>query len=493
MSLPETIERSRTSAARWFHVSDARGPEVASRVGIALGSAILICFVTGLLSHWIQHPPTWFWWPAHPVWLYRLTQGLHVISGVSAIPLLLVKLWAVYPKLFQRPVIGSPLRMLERGSIALLVGAIIFELSTGLLNIAQYYPWKFFFPTAHYAMAFVAIGALAVHLAVKLPIIRDALTRPLDSDRDDATATIDGNTTTDTTATTDAGTATTTVAATAATTRDCDETATATTNHDAVNTSAIAHTAAAGSMAAAAGDAGAPGDVGDADGTAAATDAAGARVALGAHRDVGNRADGAGRRQVSRRTVLTAAWVSAGVAGLAVAGQTVPFLRWAAVLAPRSGEGPQGVPVNRSAKAAGVVELARAADYRLTVAVGDRRRSFSRDELLAMPQVHARLPIACVEGWSASADWSGVRLRDLLAAVGSYPGGDVRFRSLETSGIYAGSVLPQRHVVDPDTLVALALNGETLDVDHGYPCRLIAPSRPGVLQTKWLSTIEARA
>lgn len=191
--------------------------------------------------------------------------------------------------------------------------------------------------------------------------------------------------------------------------------------------------------------------------------------------------------------MLTAAWVSAGVAGLAVAGQTVPFLRWAAVLAPRSGEGPQGLPINRSAKAAGVVELARAADYRLTVAVGDRRRGFSRDELLAMPQVHARLPIACVEGWSAAADWSGVRLRDLLAAVGSYRGGDVHFRSLETSGIYAGSVLPQRHVVDPDTLVALALNGETLDVDHGYPCRLIAPSRPGVLQTKWLSTIEARA
>ncbi|MFC9436068.1 molybdopterin-dependent oxidoreductase [Nocardia sp. NPDC057030] len=402
MSVPETIRRGRTFAARWFRVSDARGPEVASRVGIALGSAILICFVTGLLSHWIQHPPTWFWWPAHPVWLYRLTQGLHVISGVAAIPLLLVKLWAVYPKLFQRPVIGSPLRMLERGSIALLVGAIVFELSTGLLNIAQYYPWKFFFPAAHYAMAFVAIGALAVHLAVKLPIIRDALTRPLDSD----------------------------------------------------------------------GGAAVEGSAGDGAGPAG---------------------DVVGRRHVSRRTVLTAAWVSAGVAGLAVAGQTVPFLRWAAVLAPRSGEGPQGVPVNRSARAAGVVELARASDYRLTVVVGDRRHSFSRDELLAMPQVRARLPIACVEGWSAAADWSGVRLRDLLAAVGSYPGGDVHFRSLETSGIYAGSVLPQRHVEDSDTLVALALNGETLDVDHGYPCRLIAPSRPGVLQTKWLSTIEARA
>ncbi|MFI6168161.1 molybdopterin-dependent oxidoreductase [Nocardia sp. NPDC051052] len=394
MSVHETIERGRTFAARWLRGSDARGPEVASRVGIALGSAILICFVTGLLSHWIQHPPTWFWWPVHPVWLYRLTQGLHVISGVAAIPLLLVKLWAVYPKLFQRPVIGSPLRMLERGSIAVLVGAIFFELSTGLLNIAQFYPWKFFFPPVHYAVAFVAIGALAVHLAVKLPVIRDALSRPIDSE----TAGVDTE----------------------------------------------------------------------------------------------SSADAVARRHVSRRTVLTAAWVSAGAASLAVAGQTVPFLRWAAVLAPRSGEGPQGVPVNRSAQAAGVVELARASDYRLSVLVGDRQRSFSRDELLAMPQTHARLPIACVEGWSASADWTGVRLRDLLAAVGPYPGGDVRFRSLETSGIYANSVLPHRHAIDADTLVALSLNGAALDVDHGYPCRLIAPSRPGVLQTKWLSTIEAR-
>lgn len=142
--------------------------------------------------------------------------------------------------------------------------------------------------------------------------------------------------------------------------------------------------------------------------------------------------------------------------------------------------------------AAGVLERARAADYRLAVLVGDRRRDFSRDELLAMPQTNVRLPIACVEGWSASADWSGVRLRDLLAAVGDYRG-DVRFSSLETGGIYAESVLPQRHAVDADTLVALSLNGQPLHVDHGYPCRLIAPNRPGVRQTKWLSTIEVRA
>ena len=39
-------------------------------------------------------------------------------------------------------------------------------------------------------------------------------------------------------------------------------------------------------------------------------------------------------------------------------------------------------------------------------------------------------------------------------------------------------------------LLATHLNGERLDVDHGYPLRLIAPNRAGVLNTKWLARIE---
>ena len=39
-------------------------------------------------------------------------------------------------------------------------------------------------------------------------------------------------------------------------------------------------------------------------------------------------------------------------------------------------------------------------------------------------------------------------------------------------------------------LLATHLNDERLDLDHGYPLRLIAPNRAGVLNTKWLSRIE---
>jgi DMSO/TMAO reductase YedYZ molybdopterin-dependent catalytic subunit len=51
-------------------------------------------------------------------------------------------------------------------------------------------------------------------------------------------------------------------------------------------------------------------------------------------------------------------------------------------------------------------------------------------------------------------------------------------------------VLPPNFADDDRTLMALMLDGETLSMDHGYPVRLIAPDRPGVMQTKWVSRIE---
>src|SRR5262245_17607665 len=160
-------------------VTKLRDTTVTARVGLWLGVAIAVCFVTGMISHFIQHPQPWFFWPTRPVWLYRVTQGLHVISGIAAIPLIIVKLWSVWPQLFERPIIGGPVRQMERLSILVLVGSVLFQLSTGLLNIAQWYAFKFFFTTSHYAMAYVAAGAVLVHIGVKLPVIRRALGEPV--------------------------------------------------------------------------------------------------------------------------------------------------------------------------------------------------------------------------------------------------------------------------------------------------------------------------
>jgi DMSO/TMAO reductase YedYZ molybdopterin-dependent catalytic subunit len=118
-------------------------------------------------------------------------------------------------------------------------------------------------------------------------------------------------------------------------------------------------------------------------------------------------------------------------------------------------------------------------------------RSFSRAELESLPQTEVELPIACVEGWSQLALWRGVRLSELADLIGADTGASFRLISLEERGSFKKTEMGPEYVRDPLTLVALELNGETLDLQHGYPARMIAPGRPGVLQTKWLSRIEA--
>ncbi|MFD2466255.1 molybdopterin-dependent oxidoreductase [Amycolatopsis silviterrae] len=377
-----TEAQARVPKAEQFK-GGAHGERATAWVGSLLGLAFLICFVTGLLSHLIQHPPEWFFWPSRPVWLYRVTQGAHVLSGIAAIPLLLAKLWSVYPKLFERPLVRSVPHAVERLSILVLSGAAFFELSTGLLNVAQNYPWNFYFPQVHYAVAWVAIGSILVHVAVKLPVIRRALTRePAPVER--------------------------------------------------------------------------PGP------------------------------------GLSRRGFLTTTGIATGVAVLATAGATVPALRNVSGLSWRSGKGTQKLPVNRTAVAAQVTRAAQDPGWRLSVVTPAGTRQFTLAELRALPQTTVDLPIACVEGWSQMATWRGVSFPELLRAAGSSAGVDVRVSSLEKAGLYGVSVLPGEHTADPLTLLALELNGEVLNLDHGYPCRVIAPSRPGVLQTKWVAKLEVQ-
>ncbi|MCW2757685.1 MAG: molybdopterin-binding protein [Nocardioidaceae bacterium] len=376
--------------------SHLRSPAVAARVGRVLGISFGICFVTGLISHWSQNPDAWFFVPTSPSWGYRVTQGLHVISGTAAIPLLFVKLWAVFPKLFAGlPDLRKPkaalLDGLERASIAVLVASAIFMLASGLANTAHWYPWNFHFRATHYAIAWVAIGALLVHIAVKLPVIRDALR----SDIDDAA-------------------------------------------HDRPSASPIA--------------------------------------------------DG-----MTRRGLVRTAWVASAVAVLASAGQTVPLLRKVSVFGVRDGSGPQGIPINKSARAAQVIALATSASYALTIANGGREVTLTADQLMNLPHRTEGLPIACVEGWSAHGTWTGVRMRDLLDLVGAPRGSDIKVVSLQPSGPYRQTFLPHNFADDDRTLLATHLEGERLSIDHGFPARVIAPNRPGVLQTKWVSRLEVIA
>jgi hypothetical protein len=374
--------------------SRLRSPAVAARVGLWLGICFGIAFLTGLISHFAQSPDLPIPFPTRPTWGYRVTQGLHVIAGTAAVPLFLVKLWTVYPKLFARPprdVRRLALHGAERISILVLVAAAIFQLASGLLNSAQWYPWDFSFRATHYAVGWIAIGALVVHVAVKLPVIRRALGTDLEAG-------------------------------------DLDRPAT--------------------------------------------------RETTGG---------------LTRRGLLRSTWLASGVAVLATAGSTVPLLRNVSVFGVRSGTGPAGIPINKSARAAGVTASATSASATLTVAYGAREVVLRPEELVARSATTADLPIACVEGWSASGTWTGVRVRALLDLVDAPPGSSVRVSSLQQRGAFRASTLPGNFVDDPLTLLATGLNGEKLALDHGYPCRIIAPNRPGVLQTKWVTRLEVIA
>lgn len=151
---------------------------IAAWLGYALGWSFLVCFATGLISHEVQQPDSWLPWPASPAWLYRATQGTHVITGIACIPLLLAKLWTVYPLFWEWPPARNLAHALERLSLLALVGGSIVQLATGLSNVYQWYWFRAFFTPTHYFTAYIVIGALAVHVGTKITLARDALRHP---------------------------------------------------------------------------------------------------------------------------------------------------------------------------------------------------------------------------------------------------------------------------------------------------------------------------
>ena len=364
-----------------------RSTAITARVGRLLGVVFGLCFVTGLLSHYQYHPWTWLPVPARPAWGYRLTQGVHVITGIASVPLLLVKLWSVFPLLFQWPPARSVVHALERLSVALLVSSALVEVTTGFLNILQWYPWMFSFVSVHHWLAYVVAGSVVLHLAVKLPIVRRGLAEPV---------------------------------------------------------------------------------------SAAPVGA----VPVG---------DGAPPEGISRRGVLVATGAGVGVVALTTVGQVIPSLEPIALLAPRRPkQGPLGVPINKTAAAAGIAPIP--ASYRLTV-LGPRPYDLDLAAVEALPFLERHIPLACVEGWSVSARWGGTSLLDLVRRAGGHGGSTVHVVSLQQGG-YATSTIRGSQL--RAALLATHLNGHRLTLDHGYPVRLIAPDRAGVLNTKWVTRLEVR-
>lgn len=92
-------------------------------------------------------------------------------------------------------------------------------------------------------------------------------------------------------------------------------------------------------------------------------------------------------------------------------------------------------------------------------------------------------------GAIGTAEWTGVRLRDLLEQAGITSGAcEVMPEALDE--IRARRPMPLAKALADDTLVALAMNGDVLPPDHGYPARVVVSGWLGAASIKWVGRIE---
>jgi DMSO/TMAO reductase YedYZ molybdopterin-dependent catalytic subunit len=134
-------------------------------------------------------------------------------------------------------------------------------------------------------------------------------------------------------------------------------------------------------------------------------------------------------------------------------------------------------------------------DWRLRIhGMVDREITYSFADLSQFEVVEKVVTLACVSNpvggdLISNAVWRGYRVRDLFARAGIHPDADMVL-STSTDGWTAGT--PVEALTDGrDSLLAIAMNGEPLPVEHGYPARLVVPGLYGyVSATKWVTDLE---
>jgi DMSO/TMAO reductase YedYZ molybdopterin-dependent catalytic subunit len=144
----------------------------------------------------------------------------------------------------------------------------------------------------------------------------------------------------------------------------------------------------------------------------------------------------------------------------------------------------------------------------------ERPLSLSLDELRERPAVTVPVTLECAGNGRAllsprplsqpwlteavgTAEWTGVPLAALLQEAGlRHDAVEVLFSGMDRGvegGIeqdYARS-LPRDEALGPDALLAYAMNGAALPVQHGFPLRLVIAGWYGMAHVKWLSSIFA--
>jgi DMSO/TMAO reductase YedYZ molybdopterin-dependent catalytic subunit len=124
----------------------------------------------------------------------------------------------------------------------------------------------------------------------------------------------------------------------------------------------------------------------------------------------------------------------------------------------------------------------------------DRELTFTYNDLVARQLTEAWITLCCVSNevggdLVGNAYWSGVLVRDLLRSAGVHPGADA---VLQTShdGWTCGTPLAAL-TDDRNAMLAVAMNGEPLPIEHGFPVRTVVPGLYGyVSATKWVVDLE---
>lgn len=139
------------------------------------------------------------------------------------------------------------------------------------------------------------------------------------------------------------------------------------------------------------------------------------------------------------------------------------------------------------------------ANYRLVVdGLVGKPLSLSLAEIRALPSRTQITMHNCDEGWSAIGQWSGVPLAHLLQAAELKPEAryvvfhclDEMVRTVDHSGFYYES-LDLFDAMHPQTILAYAMNGRSLPVEHGAPLRLRVERQIGYKHAKYVTRIEA--
>lgn len=113
--------------------------------------------------------------------------------------------------------------------------------------------------------------------------------------------------------------------------------------------------------------------------------------------------------------------------------------------------------------------------------------SLSLADLMRLPRTTIRVRHYCVEGWTAVAEWTGVRVSELAAAAKADPAaGFVELRSFD-SGYW--SSWDRESAFHPQSLIAYGMNGGPLMPGHGAPARLYSNRKYGYKGVKYLTEV----